>query len=76
MRDGRFISGGKDGRVVHLQEDLMSHSVQTVESNFGAVRTVSQGKEDQILIGTIKNCILTGDMEQGFTPVVTGHTGI
>lgn len=76
LRNGKVISGGgKDGRLVLLGEDLSPAGLENfVEPHFGAVRVVTQGKGMQILIGTTRNCILSGDLEMGFTPVVMGHT--
>lgn len=76
LRNGRLISGGgKDGRLVLLGEDLTPVGIENyIEPHFGAVRVVTQGKGMQLLIGTTKNCILSGDLEMGFTPVVMGHT--
>lgn len=76
LRNGKIISGGgKDGRLVMLGEDLSPIGLENlIEPHFGAVRVVTQGKGMQILVGTTKNCILAGDLEMGFTPVVMGHT--
>ncbi|KAL7025362.1 hypothetical protein ACKWTF_013453 [Chironomus riparius] len=76
LRNGKLISGGgKDGRLVLLGEDLTPAGVENyVEPHFGAVRVVTQGKGMQLLVGTTKNCILAGDLDMGFTPVVMGHT--
>lgn len=76
LRNGKLISGGgKDGRLVLLGEDLMPVGLENfIEPHFGAVRVVTQGKGMQLLIGTTKNCILAGDLDMGFTPVVMGHT--
>jgi echinoderm microtubule-associated protein-like 1/2 len=76
LRNGKIISGGgKDGRLVMLGEDLSPIGLENlIEPHFGAVRVVTQGKGVQILVGTTKNCILAGDLEMGFTPVVMGHT--
>jgi microtubule-associated protein-like 1/2 len=76
LRNGKLISGGgKDGRLVLLGEDLSPCGVENyIEPHFGAVRVATQGKGAQVLVGTTKNCILSGDLEMGFTPVVMGHT--
>lgn len=76
LRNGKLISGGgKDGRLVLMGEDMMPFGLENfIEPHFGAVRVVTQGKGMQILVGTTKNCILAGDLEMGFTPVVMGHT--
>ena len=76
LRNGKLISGGgKDGRLVLLGEDLMPEGMENfIEPHFGAVRVVTQGKGMQMLVGTTRNCILSGDLSMGFTPVVMGHT--
>lgn len=42
---------------------------------YGNVRALSQGKGSQILVGTTRNCILGGNFEIPFSPLVEGHTG-
>lgn len=76
LRNGKLVSGGgKDGRLVLLGEDLMPEGMENfIEPHFGAVRVVTQGKGMQMLVGTTRNCILSGDLSMGFTPVVMGHT--
>lgn len=76
LRNGKLLSGGgKDGRLVLLGEDLMPVGLENfIEPHFGSVRVVTQGKGMQLLVGTTKNCILSGDLDMGFTPVVMGHT--
>lgn len=76
LRNGGFVSGGKDGRLVLLDESMRLKAEQLVEAHFGAVRVVAQGKGSQLLIGTTKNCILSGDFTLGLVPMVMGHTDI
>lgn len=45
-----------------------------IELHFGTIRVISQGKGNQLLIGTTRNCILAGDFDIDFVPVVMGHT--
>lgn len=33
---------------------------------------IAEGKGAQLLIGTTKNCILTGSLDLGFSPVIIG----
>lgn len=55
--------------------DLNSTGIETeIEQHFGAVRVVTEGKGSQLLIGTTRNCILTGSLNLGFSPVIMGHT--
>lgn len=67
--------GGKDGRIVLYTDDLTRTGVEMpIEAHFGAVRVISEGKGAQLLVGTTRNCIMTGSMDLGFMPVVMGHT--
>lgn len=79
LRNGTFVSGGgKDGKLILFQENLSSvDSVFTIESHFGGVRTIIQGhgSENQVFIGTTRNCILGGNLESELIPVVMGHVG-
>lgn len=76
LKDGGLISGGgKDGRLVLFDADLNPTGIESeVEPHFGAVRVVAEGKGTQLLIGTTRNCILTGALDLGFSPVIMGHT--
>lgn len=76
LKDGGFLSGGgKDGRVKLFDADLSPTGIEIeIEQHFGAVRVVAEGKGSQLLIGTTRNCILTGNMQLGFSPVIMGHT--
>ncbi|XP_055535670.1 echinoderm microtubule-associated protein-like 2 isoform X2 [Wyeomyia smithii] len=76
LRNGGFVSGGKDGRLVLLDDLMRLKAEQLVEPHFGAVRVVAQGKGSQLLIGTTKNCILSGDFTLGLVPIVMGHTDL
>ena len=67
--------GGKDGRIVLYSPDLNPTGEENgIEAHFGAVRVISEGKGSQLLVGTTRNCILTGSLNLGFVPVVLGHT--
>lgn len=76
LKDGALISGGgKDGRLVVFDADLNPTGIECeIEHHFGAVRVVAEGKGSQILVGTTRNCILTGALDLGFSPVIMGHT--
>lgn len=54
---------------------MSSTGVETfIEPHFGAVRVIAEGKGSQLMVGTTRNCILTGGFDLGFSPVVMGHT--
>lgn len=78
LRNSGFISGGgKDGKIVLFQDNLSSsNAVYTIEPHFGGVRVVTQGRGAVLFIGTTRNCILMGQLEDTeFTPLVMGHVG-
>uniref|UniRef100_A0A182ITF5 WD_REPEATS_REGION domain-containing protein n=1 Tax=Anopheles atroparvus TaxID=41427 RepID=A0A182ITF5_ANOAO len=76
LRNGGFVTGGKDGLLLLFDDALHMKADQIVEEHFGAVRVVAQGKGSQLLIGTTKNCILSGDFTLSLVPIVMGHTDI
>ncbi|XP_076252565.1 echinoderm microtubule-associated protein-like 2 isoform X2 [Rhynchophorus ferrugineus] len=74
-KDGSVITGGgKDGRVVQHDNNLKSVGFIEIESHYGGVRVISEGRGSQLLLGTTKNCILNGTLELGFQPIILGHT--
>ncbi|XP_041781012.1 echinoderm microtubule-associated protein-like 2 isoform X1 [Anopheles merus] len=76
LRNGGFVTGGKDGLLLLFDDALHIKAEQIVEAHFGAVRVVAEGKGSQLLIGTTKNCILSGDFTLSLVPIVMGHTDI
>ncbi|KAK7878325.1 hypothetical protein WMY93_031042 [Mugilogobius chulae] len=74
-RGGAVLSGGsKDHRVILWDHDLRPDKDIEVPETYGSIRAVSQGKGDEILVGTSKNYILRGTFSEGFTVEVQGHT--
>lgn len=45
-----------------------------IAEHLGGIRTVSEGRGSQLIVGTTRNCILVGSLNLGFSPVVLGHT--
>lgn len=45
-----------------------------IAEHLGGVRTVSEGRGSQLLVGTTRNCVLVGSLDVGFSPAVLGHT--
>ena len=41
--------------------------------HLGSVRTISQGKGSQLVLGSTKNSVLQGTFELNFQEIVTGH---
>ncbi|XP_058058224.1 echinoderm microtubule-associated protein-like 2 [Anopheles bellator] len=76
LRNGGFVTGGKDGLLLLFDDALHMKAEQIVEAHFGSVRVVAQGKGSQLLIGTTRNCILSGDFTLSLVPIVMGHTDI
>ncbi|XP_046824221.1 echinoderm microtubule-associated protein-like 2 isoform X2 [Vespa crabro] len=76
LKNGNIVTGGgKDGRILHFDISLNpTGEIAQIEDHFGGIRTISEGRGSQLLVGTTKNCILIGDMEMGFNPVMLGHT--
>ncbi|XP_033208456.1 echinoderm microtubule-associated protein-like 2 isoform X4 [Belonocnema kinseyi] len=76
LKNGSIVTGGgKDGRIIHFDQSLnMTGEEAQIEDHFGGIRTVSEGRGSQLLVGTTRNCILLGDLEMGFNPTVLGHT--
>ncbi|XP_015114327.1 echinoderm microtubule-associated protein-like 2 isoform X3 [Diachasma alloeum] len=76
LKNGNVVTGGgKDGRILYFDGSLNSTGEGAqIEDHFGGIRTVSEGRGSQLLIGTTRNCILVGDIEMGFCPAMLGHT--
>ncbi|XP_030763624.1 echinoderm microtubule-associated protein-like 2 isoform X4 [Sitophilus oryzae] len=75
LKDGSVVTGGgKDGRIVQLDNNLRTVGFSEIEPHYGGVRVISEGRGSQLLVGTTKNCILTGTSDLGFQPIILGHT--
>ncbi|XP_014271335.1 echinoderm microtubule-associated protein-like 2 isoform X3 [Halyomorpha halys] len=76
LKDGSIVSGGgKDGVIKQLDSNLEPTGYETkIAGHLGGVRTVAQGRGPQLLVGSTKNCILSGSFDLGFSDVVLGHT--
>ncbi|XP_015834813.1 echinoderm microtubule-associated protein-like 2 isoform X3 [Tribolium castaneum] len=75
LKDGSIVTGGgKDGRIVLFDPTLQKLGETQIEGHFGGIRVVSEGCGSQLIVGTTRNCILTGTVELGFQPIILGHT--
>ncbi|XP_030666819.1 echinoderm microtubule-associated protein-like 3 isoform X9 [Nomascus leucogenys] len=74
-RDGTVLSGGgRDRRLVQWGPGLVALREAEIPEHFGAVRAIAEGLGSELLVGTTKNALLRGDLAQGFSPVIQGHT--
>ena len=77
LKDGSIVTGGgKDSRIVKF--DTMYRKVgleAQLPEHLGSIRIISQGKGSQLLLGTTKNSILTGNFDLNFQEIMVGHTG-
>uniref|UniRef100_A0A672R5U4 Uncharacterized protein n=1 Tax=Sinocyclocheilus grahami TaxID=75366 RepID=A0A672R5U4_SINGR len=72
LKDGTLVSGGgKDRRVLLWDHDYRKKS--EIEA-FGPVRTLAEGKQDELFVGTTRNAVLRGSFSGSLTPIVQGHT--
>uniref|UniRef100_A0A8C3FFV0 EMAP like 2 n=1 Tax=Chrysemys picta bellii TaxID=8478 RepID=A0A8C3FFV0_CHRPI len=75
LRNGTIVSGGgKDRRVVLWGRDYQKLQENEVPESFGPVRTITEGKDDTLFVGTTRNSVLQGSLATGFSSLVQGHT--
>ncbi|XP_072547988.1 echinoderm microtubule-associated protein-like 2 isoform X1 [Salminus brasiliensis] len=75
LKDGRLVSGGgKDRKVVLWDHEYHKQSEMEVPEAFGPVRTLAEGKQDELFVGTTRNAILQGSFSGTLLPIVQGHT--
>ncbi|XP_051845330.1 echinoderm microtubule-associated protein-like 2 isoform X1 [Antechinus flavipes] len=75
LRDGTLVSGGgRDRRVVLWGRDYSQLQEVEVPEALGPVRTVAEGRGDELFVGTTRNSILRGSVHTGFSALVQGHT--
>ncbi|XP_043828510.1 echinoderm microtubule-associated protein-like 3 isoform X2 [Dromiciops gliroides] len=75
LKDGTVLSGGgRDRRLVQWGPGLTALQEAEIPEQFGAVRAIAEGLGSELLVGTTRNALLRGDLAQGFSPVIQGHT--
>lgn len=76
LRDGGYLTGGgKDHRIVQLDADLNpSGDAVTIDATYGGIRAIMEGRNEQIFVGTTRNCILNGQAQSELSPIIDGHT--
>ncbi|XP_075233880.1 echinoderm microtubule-associated protein-like 2 isoform X2 [Lycorma delicatula] len=76
LKEGSIVTGGgKDGRLIQFDSELQPTGFEAqIADHVGGVRTISEGRGSQLLVGSTKNCILIGSLPLGFSPAVLGHT--
>ncbi|TRY69777.1 hypothetical protein DNTS_006007 [Danionella cerebrum] len=75
LKDSTLVSGGgKDRRVLLWGRDYQKKSEIEVPEAFGPVRTLAEGKQEELFVGTTRNAVLRGSFSGSLSPIVQGHT--
>ena len=71
MKDGSVITGGgKDSRIVKFDTMYRKIGVEAqLPEHLGSIRIISQGRGSQLLLGTTRNSILSGNFDLNFQAV-------
>lgn len=75
LKDGNYLTGGRDRRIIEWDENFEPTGRQAeLPEHCGGIRFITYGKGLQVLIGTIRNCLLVGSLDTEFTLFMQGHT--
>uniref|UniRef100_UPI00358FA3EB echinoderm microtubule-associated protein-like 2 n=1 Tax=Myxine glutinosa TaxID=7769 RepID=UPI00358FA3EB len=75
LRDGTLVSGGGKDRHIVLWDAMYRHLKKLeVPEQYGPIRTLAEGKDGAILVGTTKNFILRCTLDGDVTSIIQGHT--
>uniref|UniRef100_A0AAQ5X1U1 HELP domain-containing protein n=1 Tax=Amphiprion ocellaris TaxID=80972 RepID=A0AAQ5X1U1_AMPOC len=70
---GLLSGGGKDRKIIRWSADLAPERECEIPEKYGAVRTIADVDEEELLVGTTRNAILRGTFSDGFVAIVQGH---
>lgn len=74
MKDGSYLTGGRDRRIVEWDEDFSRTGREAeLPEHCGGVRFITYARGSQVLIGTLRNSILIGSLDNNFQLIMQGH---
>lgn len=75
MKDGSYLSGGRDRRIVEWDEEFNQTGREAeLPEHCGGVRYITYAKGSQVFVGTLRNSILLGSLDTNFVHIVQGHS--
>lgn len=74
MKDGSYLTGGRDRRIVEWDESFSRTGREAeLPEHCGGVRFITYARGSQVLIGTLRNSILMGSLDDNFQLIMQGH---
>lgn len=75
MKDGSYLTGGRDRRVVEWNENFEPTGREAeLPEHCGGVRYITYARGSLVLIGTLRNSILLGSLDTNFDLIMRGHS--
>jgi len=75
MKDGSYLTGGRDRRIVEWDENFTRTGREAeLPEHCGGIRFITCARGSQVLIGTLRNSILLGSLDNNFLLIMQGHT--